>query len=120
MKKRVLWFVATLSLSGLGHAQEITEMGHATMTLERQAVSNPLTLKVDTVTRVANVEWGTEAGTAARRMAALRKAARTRQSEGSGFYDRGDLPLPYSLVFDFCYFTYKAKILVCFFGTEKA
>ncbi len=52
----------------------ITKMGHATVTMKREIVTDPLTLKTDTLMRMVNVEWNTEKGTARRRMAQRRAA----------------------------------------------
>lgn len=62
----------------------ITKMGHATMTVEMKIVTDTLTRRVDTLRRVTNIEWNTEAGTAKRRM------AERDDLQGSDFYDEGN------------------------------
>lgn len=47
----------------------ITEMGHATITMKREVVTDPLTHLTDTIVTIENIEWNTEAGTAKKRMA---------------------------------------------------
>lgn len=47
----------------------ITEMGHATITMKREVVTDPLTHLADTIATIENIEWNTEAGTAKKRMA---------------------------------------------------
>lgn len=63
----------------------ITKMGHATVTMKREIVTDPLTLKTDTLMRMVNVEWNTEKGTARRRMAQRRAAT---DVVGSDFKDK--------------------------------
>lgn len=55
----------------------ITKLGHATLTVTENIVTDAQTGRVDTVRSVANIEWNTEPGTAKRRNAELR----------DGFYD---------------------------------
>ena len=38
----------------------ITEMGHLTMTVEKEVTVDPLTQKTDTLVKVKNIEWDTE------------------------------------------------------------
>ena len=59
----------------------ITKMGHLTMTIEKVAVFDSLTLRADTLVAVKNVEFDTASGTALKRKA-QRKA---RAASGSGF-----------------------------------
>ena len=55
----------------------ITMMGHATLTVTENAVTDAQTGRVDVTRTVTNIEWNTEPGTAKRRNAELR----------DGFYD---------------------------------
>ena len=50
----------------------ITKMGHLTMTMGKEVVVDPLTQKTDTIIKVKNLDWGTESGTAQKRMAQRR------------------------------------------------
>lgn len=62
----------------------ITKLGHLTMTMEKEVVTNPQTNLTDTLVTVRNVEWNTMSGTAQKRMS-LRKA---RRAAGSGFENK--------------------------------
>lgn len=62
----------------------ITKLGHLTMTMEKEVVTNPQTNLTDTLVTVRNVEWNTMSGTAQKRMS-LRKA---RGAAGSGFENK--------------------------------
>lgn len=46
----------------------ITKMGHATITMKREVVTDPNTHLIDTLATIENIEWNTEAGTAKKRM----------------------------------------------------
>jgi len=67
------------------HAEDatITEMGHATLTVEMKIVTDTLTRHTDTLREMTNIEWHTEPGTAKQR-----NAERERNG-GSGFYNGG-------------------------------
>ena len=58
----------------------ITKMGHLTMTMGKEVVVDPLTHQSDTIVKVKKLDWGTESGTAQKRMARRRVTA-----YGSGF-----------------------------------
>ena len=58
----------------------ITKIGHATLTVTTRIVVDSLTLCVDTVRNVADIEWNTEPGTAKRRN-------NEQRGSGSNFYD---------------------------------
>lgn len=73
----------------------ISEMGHLTLTMEREVVVDPLTQQADTMFRVKNVERNTESGTAKKRM------ARRRAPYGSDFLDKDT-----DWWLDMWYFTY--------------
>jgi len=45
----------------------ITKLGHATMTVEVQIVTDSITRRTDTLCSVKSIEWDTEPGTAKRR-----------------------------------------------------
>ena len=47
----------------------ITKMGHLTMTMGKEVVVDPLTQQTDTIVTVKELDWGTESGTAQKRMA---------------------------------------------------
>jgi surface protein len=59
----------------------ITEMGHATITLGVQIVTDSMTRQTDTLFETTNIEWHTEPGTAKRRN------AERERSGGSDFYN---------------------------------
>lgn len=63
----------------------ITQVGHATMTVETKIVVDSLTRRTDTLRTVTDIEWDTPAGTAKRRNAELNRY----NPNGSGFYDEG-------------------------------
>ena len=59
----------------------ITELGHATMTVEMKIVTDSLNRHTDTLFETKNIEWHTDPGTAKRRN------AERERSGGSGFYN---------------------------------
>ena len=63
---------------------KITSKRHVTLTVKEQVVVDSLTMKVDTIRKVENVEYDTEHGTAKRRMAARQRRA----ASASGLYDK--------------------------------
>lgn len=73
----------------------ITKLGHATMTVGRDVVTDPATLHADTLIQVKEIEWNTEAGTAQKRMA-------RRRAPGTDFYDKDT-----SWWLDIWWFTYE-------------
>ena len=62
----------------------ITKLGHATITVEMQIVTDSITRRIDTLYSTKDIEWETEPGTAKRRM-----NERGGNPNGSGFYDEG-------------------------------
>ena len=69
----------------------ITKLGHATVTVTENIVTDAQTGRVDTVRNVTNIEWNTEPGTAKRRNA----------EQKDGFYDHD-----YSWWYDMHWYTY--------------
>ena len=64
----------------------ITKLGHATMTVEVQIVTDSITRRTDTLCSVKSIEWDTEPGTAK-----LRNSERSwggNNPNGSGFYNQ--------------------------------
>lgn len=59
----------------------ITELGHATLTVEMKIVTDSLTRRTDTLFETKNIEWHTDPGTAKQRN------AERERSGGSGFYN---------------------------------
>ena len=51
---------------------KITKMGHLTMTVGKEVVMNTQTQENDTIVTVKKTDWGTESGTAQKRMAQRR------------------------------------------------
>ncbi|MBP5214152.1 MAG: hypothetical protein J6032_06020, partial [Bacteroidales bacterium] len=62
----------------------ITKLGHLTMTMEKEVVTDPQTSRTDTLVKVKEVEWNTKSGTAQKRM----KLRKERRAGGTGFEDK--------------------------------
>lgn len=63
----------------------ITKLGHATMTVEVQIVTDSITRRTDTLCSVKSIEWDTEPGTAKRRN--NERLGGGNNPNGSGFYN---------------------------------
>lgn len=55
----------------------ITKMGHLTMTMGKEVVVNPQSQQTDTIVIVRKLDWGTESGTAQKRIAQRRGARKS-------------------------------------------